>query len=128
MIPEGADEIRRYSLGKVDPTRFPQLAQWRSNPRVNVLVSGAERRSLGNFDGGALIEHVMVGENEERANPQDNTHLHIDTFFNTHKVWLYLDDCRRRTTGGCAWTVEDVPWVNAPPCRIRLRPGPDRFF
>ena len=91
-IPDGADEIRRYSLGKVDATRFPQLAEWRSNPRVNALVSGAERRSVGNFDGGALIEHVIVGENEERANPQDNTHLHIDTFFNTHKVWLYLDD------------------------------------
>ena len=92
VIPEGADEIRRYSLGDVDPMRFPQLAQWRSNPRVNALASGAERRSLGTFDGGALIEHVIVGENEERANPQDNTHLHIDTFFNTHKVWLYLDD------------------------------------
>ena len=92
VIQDGADEIRRYSLGKVDPTRFPQLAQWRSNP-VNALVSGAERRSVGrNFDGGALIEHVTIGVDEEKANPQDNTHLHIDTFFNTHKVWLYLDD------------------------------------
>jgi hypothetical protein len=115
VIQDGADEIRRYSLEKVDPTRFPQLAQWRSNPRVNALVSGAERRPVGDFDGGALIEHVLVGENAEEANPQDNTHLHIDTFFNTHKVWLYLDDV----------DAENGAFVFVPgshlPDRVRLR-------
>jgi hypothetical protein len=88
--PDGTTESHRYSLAKVDPERFPHLVQWRVGPQVMALASAAERRDCRRRgDGGALTERLVLGDYSE---PDSQTELHIDTFFNTHKMWLYLDD------------------------------------
>jgi hypothetical protein len=90
VIRSGTTEVRRHSLAHVDPGPFPQLEQWRTDQRVVELAAEAERRSYPKgWDGGALVEHITLGDHPE---PDSDTELHIDTFFDTHKLWLYLDD------------------------------------
>ena len=82
-------EIRRHSLTQVDAERFPELARWRADQRLATLAAAAERRRYPvSFDGGALVEQLTV---EDYSEPCGDTQLHVDTFFNTHKMWLYLD-------------------------------------
>jgi hypothetical protein len=90
LIRSGTTEVRRHSLAQVDPGPFPQLAQWRTDQRVVELAAAAERRRFPQcWDGGALVERLTLGDYSE---PDGDTELHIDTFFDTHKLWLYLDD------------------------------------
>ena len=89
LIYSGTTEVRRHSLTGVDPERFPELAGWRADQRLATLAAGAERRRYPvSFDGGALVERLTLGDYSE---PDGDTQLHVDTFFNTHKMWLYLD-------------------------------------
>jgi len=85
----GTTDVRHFSLVGIDEERFPRLGEWRSHEQVLALASAAERRSCGINDGGSLVEHLTVGDYSE---PDTQTDLHVDTFFNTHKIWLYLDD------------------------------------
>jgi hypothetical protein len=85
----GTTEVRHFSLGAVDSERFPHLAQWRGDQQVLALAAAAERRSCRRGDGGSLVERLTVGD---YSKPDPQTELHLDTFFNTHKIWLYLDD------------------------------------
>jgi hypothetical protein len=90
VIRSGTTEVRRHSLAHVDPGPFPQLEQWRTDQRLVELAAAAERRSYPKgWDGGALVERLTLGDYSE---PDGDTELHIDTFFDTHKLWLYLDD------------------------------------
>ena len=90
VIRSGTTEVRRHSLAHVDTGPFPQLAQWRTDQRLVELAATAERRSYPKgWDGGALVERLTLGDYSE---PDGDTELHIDTFFDTHKLWLYLDD------------------------------------
>jgi hypothetical protein len=89
LIYSGTTEGRRHSLAQVDPERFPELARWRTDWRLATLAAGAERRRYPiSFDGGALVEQLTLGDYSE---PDEETQLHVDTYFNTHKLWLYLD-------------------------------------
>jgi len=90
LVRSGTTEVRRHSLAQVDPEQYSELAQWRTDQRVVALASAAERRRYPQrWDGGALVERLTLGGYSE---PNDDTELHIDTFFDTHKLWLYLDD------------------------------------
>jgi hypothetical protein len=90
VIRSGTTEIRRHSLAQVDLAPFPQLERWRTDQRVGTLAAAAERRWYPRgWGGGALVEHLTLGDQLE---PNGDTELHIDTFFDTHKLWLYLDD------------------------------------
>jgi hypothetical protein len=89
----GTTQVRHYLLSTVDEGRFPRLAEWRGHERVLAMASAAERRRCRKAHANAIVEHVSVGDYAEH-DPQ--TDLHVDTFFNTHKVWLYLDDVSPR--------------------------------
>jgi len=90
LVRSGTTEVRRHSLASVDSERFPQLAHWRVDQGLTALAAAAERRvHLQPYDGGALVERLTLGDYSE---PDGDAELHVDTFFNTHKMWLYLDD------------------------------------
>ena len=90
IVHNGTTEVCRHSLDQIDPELFPALAQWRTNQRVAELASSAERRAYPRHrEGGALVERLTLGDSSE---PDEDAQLHIDTFFDTHKIWLYLDD------------------------------------
>ena len=109
----GTTELRHYHLieENVDRQEFPHLVQWRHNQQVLALATGAERRACTD-SGAPLIEHLTFGD---YSAPDTQTELHIDTFHNTHRVWLYLDDV----------TEDNAPFVYVPGShhldRVRLR-------
>lgn len=98
---EGTTQVHHFSLGAVTPERFPNVAQWPDNERVIRMVSAAERRRLRKRDGVRVLEQIRLGD---YSVPDQQTDLHADTFFNTHKVWLYLD----------AVSEENAPLVYVP--------------
>lgn len=109
---DGTTEVRHFSLAPVDSERFPHLEQWRRHRQVMALASAAERRICRGGDGVSVVEHLRVGDYSE---PDTQTQLHLDTFFNTHKIWLYLDDV----------STENAAFVYVPGShlldRVRLR-------
>jgi len=97
----GTSEVLQFSLASVDAEHFPTLAQWPSDPRVLALASAAERRRSRDGLGWSLLERLTLGDYSE---PDPQTILHLDTFHDTHKAWLYLDDV----------TVENGAFVYVP--------------
>ena len=88
LVRSGTTEVRRHSLAQVDPEQYSELAQWRTDQRVVALASAAERRRYPQrWDGGALVERLTLGGYSE---PNDDTELHIDTFFDTHSCGYIL--------------------------------------
>jgi Phytanoyl-CoA dioxygenase (PhyH) len=85
----GPTQVRQFALTGLDRTEFPGLSSWPSDPRPLTIAAAAERRKLGRRDGLRVFEHVVQG-NHEGFDPE--TQLHVDTFFSTHKLWLYLQD------------------------------------
>ncbi len=53
------------------------------------LVSVAGQQVLQPHDGTRTLEHLSVDNQEWH---DDETDFHMDALFNTHKLWLYLDD------------------------------------
>jgi hypothetical protein len=109
---DGTTEVDHYALTDLETERFPHAARWPDQEQVVTLIAAAERRKLRRRDGVRVLEHVSLGD---YSTPDEQTDLHIDTFFNTHKAWLYLDDV-------CA---ENAPLVYVPGShkndRVRLR-------
>ncbi len=85
----GTTTVYNYPLQPTIEARFPHLAAWRVDDRAFEMASVAERRPLRVGTGAPLIEHVALGD---YSDPDPQTVLHIDAFFTTHKLWLYLDD------------------------------------
>jgi hypothetical protein len=87
----GTTELRHYHLlePEVDQQSFPHLVQWKRHHDVLALASAAERRACTEHSANALLEHLAFGDNSDL---DTQTELHIDTFHNTHRIWLYLDD------------------------------------
>ena len=113
LICSGTTEVRRHSLTHVNSERFPELARWRGDQGLASLAAGAERRRYPVWsDGGALVERLTLGDYSE---PDGDTQLHVDTFFDTHKMWFYLDDV---TTANAAFVY--VPGSHHID-RVRLR-------
>jgi len=89
LVLSGPTEVRRHSLAQVHPKQYSELVQWRTDQRVVALSTVAERRRYPQgWDGGALVERLGLSDYSEQM---DDTELHIDTFFDTHKFWPYLD-------------------------------------
>ncbi len=85
----GTTTVRTFPLLPADLAAYPVLAAWRSEPRALALASAGDRRTRHARAGAPLFEHITFGDGTEG---DAQTALHADTFFNTHKVWLYLDD------------------------------------
>jgi hypothetical protein len=68
---------------------YPHLDRWREQDRVRQLVADGERRNGTAYHGSSLVERLTLGD---YSDPDSQTDLHVDTFFNTHTIWLYLDD------------------------------------
>lgn len=108
----GTTTLRQWYLASLDGQRFPHLEAWRRNARVLELGAGAERRPVRPASGGVLIEDISIGD---YSVADEQTRLHVDSVFHTHKVWLYLTDV----------TAEHAPLVYVPRSQhldaVRLR-------
>jgi hypothetical protein len=80
-------EIRNFSQ-----SALPAIYQFYDDPRLSDIITAAEQRPLGRLALSGEREYLTQGESGGQKDPE--TELHSDIFFNTHKVWLYLDDVR----------------------------------
>ena len=71
-----------------EPTRAG-LAPFFADPRLRALFEKAERRRLRDIDGHRAVERATI---VNRGVADRESHLHVDTFFSTHKGWLFLRD------------------------------------
>jgi len=85
----GPSQVQRYSLQGLDAQLFPALRGWAFDRRPLDIAAAGERRRLRSGDGVRVFERVAYEESEVHDRESD---LHVDTFFSTHKLWLYLDD------------------------------------
>ncbi len=87
----GPTEVWHHHLRDLNEQEFPELNRWRHHNRALNLVAAAAKRSIEPEDGLRVLERISYTDNED-VDPEIN--LHVDTFFHTHKLWLYLDDVR----------------------------------
>lgn len=85
----GPSQVQRWALSALDDHQFPRLRGYASDRRLLDLAEAAERRTLRTGDGLRMFERVVFDASEVHDRESD---LHIDTFYSTHKLWLYIDD------------------------------------
>ena len=98
---DGASRCIRWNLPPDEPDQFPRLREWTDQTRLIELASAAEQRALRPREGMRVLEHLHIGDPSLHDGQTD---LHIDAPFNTHKLWLYLDDV----------TPDHAPFVYVP--------------
>ena len=79
---------------------YPEIFAWFMHPTLQALVSAAEKRNVDFFKAHIALERLT----KQTTDDDREADLHVDTFFNTHKGWLYLDDVQ----------LENSPFVYVP--------------
>ena len=90
----GPNVIKNINLKEIDLTKYPALKKLMEEPRIEALFEAAEKRPLNIYDSKNfyfLLQYLVQGD-EDTFDPESA--LHTDTFFNTHKAWLYIDDVK----------------------------------
>jgi len=89
---DGANTIHMKRLLNLDKSDYPEVFKFLENEKLRALFEAAEKRRL-DFDKGKvalLLQYLEQGYDKHLRDPE--TELHADTFFNTHKAWLYMND------------------------------------
>jgi hypothetical protein len=86
------------SLGSFPPILIPQTHKFLADRRLHEVLEGVEKRTLDG-PGKHSIQLLKYEPGNHLADTQ--TRLHSDTWFNTHKLWFYLNDVKS----------EDAPFV-----------------
>lgn len=69
---------------------YKEINQIFNHSTIKDLFSAAERRKVNLSKITRLLTCLIQGEGNGTTDPE--TSLHEDTFFNTHKAWLYITD------------------------------------
>jgi hypothetical protein len=85
----GSTRVDHLDLLALDAERGRVFQPWLNDERIPALLGWAERRRVSAAAGFPVIERVRYGVSDEHDQEND---LHSDTFFPTHKLWLYLQD------------------------------------
>jgi len=89
---DGANKISMTHLLPLDRTKYKEVFKFLKNEKLIALFEAAEKRKI-DFDKGKvvlLLQYLEQGFDKHLRDPE--TELHADTFFNTHKAWLYMND------------------------------------
>ncbi len=98
----GAAKLEQVNLLEITGRQdYPQVFSLLEHPRLRDLICIAEKRNVDFLKAHATLERLTQLRAEEEDREAD---LHVDTFFNTHKGWLYLDDVE----------IENSPFVYVP--------------
>lgn len=86
------DNINLYQVGYVNTLGkklIPNTYAFLKNPRARGIFEGAEKRPWDVFFHLAGLEVVTYGA---AGKPDPQISMHADTFYHTHKAWLYMED------------------------------------
>ncbi len=91
---DGPNMIYMLNIFSLDLQKYPAIARLLENKKLNALFSALEKRpiNIANEDIIVQFQYLVQGENDGTHDPE--TELHADTFFNTHKAWIYLDEVK----------------------------------
>ena len=89
----GPNTLRSVWVRQLEAAQAPAVRAFFEDPRLLAIGGAAERRALRSLTQDAEIEWLVQGTPVTSEDPQ--TLCHSDTFFNTHKIWFYLDDVSR---------------------------------
>lgn len=70
--------------------KYPSISAAFKNKKIEQLFKAAERRDVKLEDITNILSCLIQGKDNGKEDPE--TSLHEDTFFNTHKAWLYISD------------------------------------
>jgi hypothetical protein len=92
VVTDGGTRTEIWRLPPGDGGRYRQLERWCRNDAVLGLASAAERHPVLPTHAFQTLEHLHVDDPDDHDGQTD---LHIDAPFDTHKLWLYLDEVTR---------------------------------
>ena len=101
---DGPNQIFMFDLNKLDRKKYPAIFKFLNHEKLIAIFSGAEKKQIKLDDGRVAIQFQYLIQGEEDGTHDPETDLHADTFFNTNKAWLYLDDVK----------MENGPFVYVP--------------
>ena len=79
---------------------YPEIFALLAHPKLKALISSAEKRNVNFLKAHITLERLK----KQQADADREADLHVNTFFNTHKGWLYLDNVQ----------LENSPFVYVP--------------
>ena len=80
---------RLVNVEQMGSRLLPQTFKFLAKPQLRTLIEQAERRPWDCAFKRCNLQIVTQGRDPAE---DDQTKLHVDTFFHTHKAWLYLTD------------------------------------
>lgn len=78
------------NIGSAKLGEYKAINELFRNDKIGRLFSAAEKRKIDLSRVTKLLSCLVQGEDNGKKDPE--TELHEDTFFNTHKAWLYISD------------------------------------
>lgn len=89
----GPNVIKNLALKGLDLSPYPGLKKLIEDERIKRMFEAAEKRPIDIYGDNfyVLLQYLVQGD-EDAHDPESD--LHVDTFFNTHKAWLYIDDVK----------------------------------
>lgn len=89
---DGPNMIYMLDVFSLDFAKYPAINDLINNEHLNELFSIMERKPISIPNKDIIVQFQYLVQGEENGTEDPETQLHSDTFFNTHKAWLYLDD------------------------------------
>lgn len=89
---DGTNTIFMQDLRTLDLDDYPAIRKFFKSKYLNHLLSIIERREVDLINDKSIVQFQLLIQGPESSLIDPETELHSDTFFNTNKAWLYLDD------------------------------------
>lgn len=88
----GPNRISMLKLRTLPEDKYPEIYKFLNNERIKAIFSSAERRDIDPTNGEVAVLLELLEQDVFDGEYDYETDLHSDTFFNTHKSWLYMTD------------------------------------
>ena len=110
---DGTNTIFMQDLKTLDLDEYPAIRQFLMGEYLNHLLSIIERREVDLINDKSIVQFQLLMQGPKDGLIDPETELHSDTFFNTNKAWLYLDDVG----------YENAPFQYVPKSHNIFKPG-----
>lgn len=89
---DGPNTIYMLDIFSLELRKYPAIEKLLNNQYLNQMFSALEKRKISIAKKDIIVQFQYLVQGEDNGSLDPETELHSDTFFNTHKAWLYLDN------------------------------------
>ncbi|QHT71550.1 hypothetical protein GXP67_35250 [Rhodocytophaga rosea] len=90
VIKDGPNSLKVFDLTDQLITKAPTLLNYFNNEKLLTLFGSTTKKGIKPENIVKWLEVLEQGEGNRHADTQ--THMHSDTYYDTYKAWLYLED------------------------------------